>query len=268
MYRIFIQILITTITFFCIVGCSSENKATNEIKVGTISGPETEIMEVAREVALKKYNLHIKLIEFSDYSLPNAALNEKSLDANVFQHQPYLEEEIKNKHYDLAVIGKTFIYPMGVYSKVISKLSDLKRDAIVAIPNDPTNEGRALLLLQKAGLIKLKVGVGFLATPNDIVSNMHHIKIREIDTAQLPRVLTDVDLAVINTNYAALSDLYPNRDALFIEDTHSPYANLIVVRKNELDRLELKQLVEALHSVAVKDAANVIFKGQAFPAWK
>ena len=269
MKNIVLILFIGVLSVFALLACSSQEKSSNVIRVGTISGPETQLMEVAKEIARKKFGLTVNIIEFSDYALPNAALADGSLDANVFQHQPYLEEDIKTKHYKLSIIGKTFIYPMGIYSKTVSKsdLGHLKDNAIVAIPNDPSNEGRALLLLQQAGLIQLKPGVGFSAVPNDISGNPKHIQIKEIDAPQLPRVLQDVDLAVINTNYASLADLYPDRDALFVEKKESPYANIIVVRTTDIDNPKLRHLVEALHSSEVKDAAKILFKGQAYPAW-
>jgi len=269
MKKIFLAISILISSIIILSACSSSEKAHNEIRVGTISGPETQLMETARDVARQKYGLTIKIIEFTDYPLPNAALSEGSLEANVFQHQPYLEEEIKNKQYKLVAIGKTFIFPMGIYSKKLAKseLANLKDGAIVAIPNDPSNEGRALLLLKQAGIIQLKPGVGFLAVPRDISANPKHIQIKEIEAAQLPRVLPDVDLAVINTNYAALADLSPGRDALFVENKESPYANLIVVRSEDINNPKLQQLVQALHSDEVKESAAKLFKGQAFPAW-
>lgn len=269
MKKILLALSISLLSLAGISACSSSEKPANEIRVGTISGPETQLVEVARDVAKKQYGLDIKIVEFTDYPLPNAALSEGSLDANVFQHQPYLEEEIKNKQYKLEAIGKTFIFPMGIYSKKITKseLANLRDGAIVAIPNDPTNEGRALLLLKQAGIIKLKPGVGFLAVPADISDNPKHIQIKEIEAAQLPRVLPDVDLAVINTNYAAIAELSPDRDALFVETKESPYANMIVVRSEDVNNPKLLKLVKALNSDEVKEAAVKLFNGQAVQAW-
>ena len=172
----------------------------NTLTIGTISGPETELVQVAKDIALKQYGLNIKIVEFNDYKLPNEALQDGSLDANVYQHLPYLEAAIKAHHYDLVVIGKTFLYPEGLYSEKHKSLKKLKKNAIIAIPNDPGNETRALLLLQKARLITLK------KTDNpsvaDIESNPKKLQIKVLDAAQLPRVLKDVDGAVINTTFA------------------------------------------------------------------
>ena len=246
--------------------CKSQDK--NTLKVGTITGPETQLMEVAKAVAKEKYDLNIQVIEFSDYTLPNAALSDGSIDANMFQHQPYLDQQIKDRGYHLIAIGKVFIYPMGIYSAKIKNLSDLPQEAIVAIPNDSSNEGRALLLLEKAGLIQLKKSAGLYATPFDIEKNTKKLKFKELDAAQLPRSLPDVTIAVINTNYAIPAGLSPNKDAIYKESTDSPYANIIVVRESDVNNPRIKQLVASIQSDAVLKTAKEIFNGYAIPAWK
>ena len=182
-----------------------KHEDSQQIRLGTISGPETELMQVAKQVAQRDYGLHLKIIEFSDYSLPNRALNDGNLDANLFQHQAFLDDEIHNRNYSLVAIAKEFIYPMAIYSVKIRHLTELRPQAIVAIPNDPSNEARALLLLSSAGLITLDTDKSTLMTPRDIHLNPKQLIIKELDAAQLPRVLADVDLAVINANYAALA---------------------------------------------------------------
>ena len=264
------RILSALCVFTCLLslsGCHSE-KDPNQIRIGTISGPETQLMEVAKQVALRQYGLHLKIIEFSDYSLPNRALNDGSLDANLFQHQLFLDEEIKNKHYNLIPIAKLFIYPMGIYSKKIHNLTELRKNAIIAIPNDPSNEARALLLLQQANLIILNTTIKKLVTPQDIVSNPKHLTIKELDAAQLVRVLPDVSCAVINTNYAILANLYPQQNALFAEGKNSAYANLLVIKASDKSNPKLKSLIKALHSAEVLSTAQSLFHGQAIPAWK
>ncbi len=257
------------LSFLFLANCShtSSQQANNEIRIGTIAGPETELMEVAKHVAAAKYHLNLKIVEFTDYVLPNQALADGSIDANMFQHQPYLDETLAAKSYKLSPIGKTFIYPMGLYSKKIKNIAELPRDAIVAVPNDPSNEARALLLLEKAGLIKLKPGINLKATPQDILENRKQIKFTELDAAQLPRILADVNLAAINTNYAMVAGLLPSKDALFTENTDSPYANIVVVRTEDKNKPKYAQLMEALHSKEVVDRAKILFKGQAIPAW-
>ncbi len=247
-----------------ITGC---NEDTQTIKVGTIAGPETELAQVAASVAEQKYGIKIKILTFTDYIHPNAALNDGELQANVFQHAPYLNEQIASHHYDLAVAGKTFVYPMGIYSEHYRHVSDVPENAKVAIPNDPTNEGRALLLLQQAKLITLSNNAGLEATPHDVVDNPKHLSFIEIDAAQLPRAFDDVGLAVINTNYAIPAGLLPSKDALFIENQDSPYVNLIVIRTADINQPWVAQLVDAFHSQAVVDKANELFQGQVVPAF-
>ncbi len=257
--------------FACILlglsGCQSKTDP-NQIRIGTISGPETQLMQVAKQVAFKQSGLRVKISEFSDYSLPNMALNDGSLDANLFQHQRFLDDEIKNKHYHLVAIAKLFVYPMGIYSQKIHRLDALKENAIIAIPNDPSNEARALLLLQQAGLIQLKPNTKNLATPQAILTNPKHLRIKELDAAQLTRALPDVDCAVINTNYAVLANLYPQRDALYSENKNSAYTNLLVVREDDKNNPKFNALIQALHSPEVLAAAQTLFHSQAIPAWK
>jgi len=260
-----LKILFILFSFFILTACGSQDK--NSLKVGTISGPETELMEVAKATAKNKYHLDIKIIEFTDYIQPNASLNDGSIDANMFQHQPYLAQQIKDRHYDLIAVGKTFIYPMGVYSSKIKKLNDLPMNATIAIPNDPSNEGRALLLLQKAGIILLKSSAGLYATPSDILTNNRKIQFKELDAAQLARSLPDVDAAIINTNYAVPAGLTPTKDAIFIEGSDSPYANIIVIRTDRQNDPRIKQFIAAFQSEEVKNAAKKIFNDQAIPAW-
>jgi len=260
-----LKILFVLASFVMLIACGFQDK--NTLKVGTISGPETALMEVAKQIAKNKYQLDVKIIEFTDYIQPNAALNDGSIDANIFQHQPYLDQQIKDRRYTLIAIGKTFVYPMGIYSNKIKKLPDLPVNATIAIPNDPSNEGRALLLLQKAGVIKLKIAAGLYATPNDIQTNPKQIKFKELDAAQLARSLPDVDAAVINTNYAVPAGLSPTKDAIFHEGADSPYANIIVIRADEQNDPRMKQLVAAFQSAEVVNAAEKIFNNQAIPAW-
>lgn len=257
------------LSFFLIFSAACQKSTDSKtLKVGTIAGPETELMQVAQKVAKKEYGLDVEVIPFTDYSLPNEALADGSIDVNVFQHIPYLQEAIAKRHYKIVAVGKTFTYPMGLYSSKIRHIEQLAPGAIVAIPNDASNEARALLLLQSAGLITLKTETSGLVTPRDIVSNPKNLKWKEIDASQLPRVLTDVDIAAINTNYAMLADLLPSRDALFVEAANSPYANMIVVKVGSEADTRVRQLINALHSDAVLKKADVLFKGQALPAWK
>ncbi len=237
----------------------------NTIIVGTMAGPETDLVETAKEVADKHYGLKVKIVAFSDYNLPNEALQDGSIDANVYQHLPYLQAASKAHGYTLQVIGKTFVYPTGIYSRKIKSLAELPPEATVAIPNDPTNETRALLLLQKAGLIGLNATEN--ATINNIAVNPNHLNVKELDAAQLPRVLDDVDAAVINTTFAIPAGLSPSRDAIYSESKDSIYANLIVIRQDSPKKEQLEQLVKALNSEEVKQKAQSLFGDSAIPAW-
>jgi D-methionine transport system substrate-binding protein len=260
--------LVTCISLGLLAACSSQKpEPKNVVTVGTVAGPETQLMEVAKQVAKKRYGLDVQIIPFSDYNAPNLALVSGSIDANAFQHQAFLKAQVKARGFKIMALGKTFLYPMGIYSQKIKQLADVKSGDKVAVPNDPSNEARALLLLQQAQLIKLRAGVGVQTTPVDITANPKHLKFVELDAAQLPRSLPDVTLAVINTTYAAEAHLSPMRDALLHESIDSPYANLIVVRTADKGQLKLKQLVQAYQSPAVKAKAKQLFGDAAIAAW-
>lgn len=259
--------IIALLMGLCLWGCSSPNAALNSLRVGTIAGPETELMEVAKSVALAQSGLDITIVTFADYILPNTALVDGSLDVNVFQHQVYLDHYLKaHPEAHLVAVGKTFVYPVGIYSAKYT-LETLPEGAKVAIPNDPSNGARALLLLAKSGLITLKHHDANSVTQADIDTNPKHLHIIAMDAAQLPRVLPDVGLAVINTNYSLLAGLVPSKHALLLEDSDSPYANIVVVREGFEQDPRVAQLVEALQSPAVLDKAHELFQGQAIPAW-
>jgi len=239
------------------------------IKVGTISGPDAQIWQVVQKVA-KREGLNVKVIEFNDYVQPNAALDAGDLDANSFQHQPYLDSQVKQRGYKIVNAGLTYISPLGVYSKKLKSLKDLQQGAKVAVPNDPSNENRALLLLQSQGVIKLKAGAGTNgsnATALDVAENPKKIKLVELDAAQLPRTLADVDAAAINTNFALAAGLQPTKDAIALEDVHSPYANLIAVRAKDKDQQWVKKLVAAYQSDDVRQFLKSEFKGSVVPSF-
>ena len=237
-----------------------------DIKIGVTPGEHAQIMEKVKDVAAKK-GLNIEILEFSDYVVPNQALADGDLNANSFQHQPYLDNQIADRGFDLVSVGKTITTPMGVYSKKVKALAELADGATVAIPNDPTNGGRALLVLAKEGLIKVNPEAGLKAGPADVTENPKNIKFAELDAAQLPRSLDDVDAAVINTNYALEAGLHPKSDAIAIEGSESPYANLIVVRSADKDAPWVKTLVEAYHDDSIKTFINEEFKGALIPSW-
>jgi D-methionine transport system substrate-binding protein len=237
-----------------------------EIKVGVSVGEHAEIMEEVAKVAAAR-GLTIDIVEFTDYVVPNQALNDGDLNANSFQHQPYLDNQIKDRGFDLVSIAKTITTPMGVYSEKLKSLDELPEGAKVAIPNDPTNGGRALLILQAKGLIKLADGTGLTPSPLDVSENPKNLKFLELEAAQLPRTLADADIAIINTNYALDAGLDPSKDAIAIEKADSPYANLIVVRKADENAPWAKELVAAYHDPAVRKFIEDKYQGAVIPAW-
>lgn len=239
------------------------------VRLGTVSGPDAEVWQVVQKVA-KKNGLNVKIVEFNDYVQPNAALDAGDLDANSFQHQPYLDSQIRQRGYKMVSVGYTYISPLGIYSKSLKSPKDLQPGAKVAVPNDPSNENRALLLLAAQGVIKLKPGVGTTgvnATPLDIAENPKKIKIVELDAAQLARALPDVAAAVINTNYALAAGLQPTTNAIALEDIRSPYANVIVVRTQDKDKPWVKKLVAAYQSEEVRQFMKTQFKGAMVPSF-
>lgn len=252
-----------------LAGCGQKEQDPNHIKVGVIAGSEQQVAEVAKKVAKEKFDLDVELVAFNDYVLPNEALMKGDIDADAFQHKPYLDQQIKDRGYKLVAVGNTFVYPMAGYSKKIKTLNELPQGAQIAIPNDPTNLGRSLLLLQKEGLIKLKAGAGLLPTSLDVVDNPKKLKLMELEAPQLPRSLDDpqIALAVINTTYASQIGLTPAKDGLFVEDKDSPYVNLIVAREDNKDADKVKRFVQAYQSDEVSSAANKIFNGGAVKGW-
>ena len=251
-------------------GCGSEQAAKTDskaLKVGATAVPHAEILEIVKPL-LEKDGIKLEIVEFNDYVQPNLALNDKELDANFFQHEPYLVNFMEeHKEVKLKNAFGVHIEPMGVYSKKVKDLKELKDGAAIAIPNDPTNGGRALLLLQKAGLITLKDGVKEKATVQDVTGNPHNFKFQEVEAAQVPRTLDDVDAAVINTNYAMQVNLVPTKDALFMEVSTSPYVNIVAVREGDEKRPEIQALIKALQSKEVKDFINEKYKGAVVPAF-
>jgi len=243
-----------------VLALAAPSFAAEDIVVGVTPFPHKDIMLAAKPLLAKEgYNLVIK--EFTDYVQPNMALASKQLFANFFQHEPYLDNMNKEKKLDLVSIGKVHIEPLGVYSKKIKKLADLKKGNSISVPNDPTNEARALRLLEANGVIAIKPGA--LVTVADITKNPLGLKFHELDAAQLPRTLDDVTASVINTNFAGEAGLVPSRDALVMEGSESPYANIIVVRNEDKDSPKAKALMKAVQSPEVKEyiQKNLVERG-------
>ncbi|WP_296247042.1 MetQ/NlpA family ABC transporter substrate-binding protein [Pseudomonas sp. UBA4194] len=240
--------------------------ANESLTVAATAVPHAEILEFVKpQLAAEGVDLNIKV--FTDYIQPNVQVAQKAMDANFFQHQPYLDEFNKGKGTDLVAVTGVHLEPLGGYSSKIKALSELGNGANVVIPNDATNGGRALLLLQKHGLIRLKDQSDILATTKDIVENPKELKIRELEAATIPRVLTQVDLALINTNYALEAKLDPSKDALFIEGNDSPYVNILVSRPDNKDSPAMQKLAAALHSPELKQFIIDKYKGAVLPAF-
>lgn len=251
-----------------ITGCGDEKKAAAPapkdskavtLKVGVSPVPHAEILGAVKD-KLAKEGINVEIIEFTDYVQPNLALNDKNLDANYFQHKPYLDEFARSRNLKLVSAGAIHLEPMSVFSKKIKDLKDLPDGARVAIPNDPTNGGRALLVLQSAGLIKLRDGALITATPQDITENKKNLQFSELEAPQLPRSLEDADISVININFALEAKLNP-KDAIFTESSDSPYANIVAVREGDENRPEIKKLIEALTSQESKDFIEKKYNG-------
>lgn len=235
------------------------------IRVGVTPGPHAQIMEQVQPVAAEN-GLVIEIVEFSDYVVPNEALSAGDIEANSFQHQPYLDNQARGRGYDLATVALTVNFPLGIYSSRYESWDAVPDGATIAIQNDPTNGGRSLLLLRDAGVIGLRDDVGYDPTVADITDNPKKLRIVEVDAAQTPRSLSDVDAAAINTNYAIEAGLNP-ADALLREDPKGPYVNLLVVRSEDKDAPWVKALVAAYHSPQVKQFIETQFKGTVMPSW-
>jgi D-methionine transport system substrate-binding protein len=240
--------------------------AETRLSIAAAAIPHAEILEHIKPV-LAKEGVALDIKVFTDYIQPNVQVSEKKIDVNFFQHQPYLDEYNKNKGTNLVSVGAVHVEPYGAYSKKFKKAADLPNGATIAIPNDPSNAGRALVLLDLNGLIKLKDPKNIFATTKDIAENTKGFKFKELEAATLPRVLDQVDLALINTNYALEAKLVPTRDALFIESSKSPYANLVVARPDNKDSDAVKKLVAALQTPDVKQFIETHYKGAIVPAF-
>lgn len=251
---------------FSLAGIAPPSVAAEVVRLGVTAGPHAQIAEIAKKVAARD-GLEIRIVEFQDYIQPNAALDAGELDANSYQHLPFLESQIKARGYKISAVGNTVTFPMGFYSKRWKSLADLPRGAKVGIQNDPSNSGRALQLLQKSGVLKLKPGAGISATTTDIAENPKGLQIVQLEAAQLARSLDDLDASAINTNFALQAGLVPTRDAIAIEESKSPYANLIAVRSADKDKPWVAKLVKAYQSPEVRAFVSEKFAGSMVPAF-
>lgn len=242
---------------------ATDKASLTEFRVGVTSGPHAVIMDFVKNEAVKQ-GLNVKVVEFNDFILPNAALDHGDIRVNSYQHKLFLDDQIKNRGYKLTIVAPSVVMPLGVYAFSLKSLADLKQGAIVLIPNDPTNGGRALLLLQKLGLLKLKDN----AFPSmlDITENSKQLVIKELDAPTLPRAMVDADIAVINTDWLFVAGLDPAK-ALSREDKNSPYANVIVVRSGTENDVDVKKFVAIYHSEPVRTFIETKFKGAVIPAF-
>ena len=252
--------------FAAVAAVAAFSAQAGDLSVAATPVPHAEILEFVKP-ALAKEGVNLKVKVFTDYVQPNVQVAQKRLDANFFQHQPYLDEFNKAKGTSLVAVTGVHLEPLGAYSSKIKKIEELPGGANVVIPNDATNGGRALLLLAKNGLIILKDPTNILSTIKDITQNEKNLKFRELEAATLPRVLTQVDLALINTNYALEAKLDPSKDALVIEGSDSPYVNILVTREDNKDSDAVKKLVAALHTPEVKQFIEEKYKGAIKPAF-
>ncbi|WP_405919143.1 MetQ/NlpA family ABC transporter substrate-binding protein [Streptomyces longwoodensis] len=256
----------------CDSGSDSDSKADggDTLTVAATPTPQGEILTYVKDHLAQKAGLKLEVKEFTDYVTPNTAVQQGEVDANYFQHQPYLTDFNKKNGTDIvAVPGATVhLEPLGVYSKGVKKLDDLKKGATVALPNDTTNEARALKLLAANGVIGLKSGVGYDATPKDVTTNPKGLKFKELEAAQLPRSLGDVDAAVINGNYALEADLSPAEDAIAAESPKdNPYGNFLAVKKGKEDDPRVQKLAKLLTSPEVKKFIEDKYQGAVVPAF-
>ena len=252
--------------FAAVAAVAAFSAHAGDLSVAATPVPHAEILEFVKP-ALAKEGVNLKVKVFTDYIQPNVQVAEKRLDANFFQHQPYLDEFNKAKGTHLVSVAAVHLEPLGAYSSKYKKLDEIKDGSTVVIPNDATNGGRALLLLDKAGLITLKDKTNILSTPKDITTNPKKLKFRELEAATIPRVLTQVDLALINTNYALEAKLNPEKDALVIEGSDSPYVNILVARPDDKESADMQKLVAALHTPEVKAFILEKYKGAIVPAF-
>jgi D-methionine transport system substrate-binding protein len=239
---------------------------TTKLVVGATAVPHAEILEVAKPL-LEKENIELEIKVFTDYVQLNPALKDGQIDANFFQHIPYLDDYNQNNNADLVWTVKVHNEPMGVYSNKVAKLDELQDGAKVGIPNDATNGGRALMVLESAGLITLAEGVGVNATPHDIVDNPKNLDVMMMDAAMLPRTLEVADICVINSNYALEADLNPVEDSIFMEPSDSPFANVLVVQAQDKDNEAISKLGQALQSPEVKEFLESKYQGSCVPSF-
>lgn len=263
-------LLITSLTVFTACGKTEATANKNEIKIGVVGENNDQWNPVIKKLASE--GITVKLVKFSDYAQPNQALADKEIDLNAFQHYAYLNQEVKDKGFKIEAIGETIIAPLGVYSKKVNDIKQIKSGATIAIPSDATNGGRSLKVLESAGLIKVNPKAGYTPSVSDITENKLNIKIKEVEASQTSRLLDDVDASIINGGHAIDAGLNPLKDAIYIEkssgETKNPYINVIAARSEDKNNSNYKKVVDAFRSEEVAKVIKEVYKGAYEPAWK
>ena len=238
------------------------------VRVGIMSGEDEDVWRTVAANAAK-HGLTVKVTTFSDYTQPNEALAQHDLDANSFQHKPYLDAQIQARHYDIVPVGFTYVQPIGLYSRKVKSVDALPQNAAIGVPNDPSNEGRALLLLQANGVIKLRDDVGLLPTARDIASNPKHVQIKELDAGIVGRAIGDVDAAVVNTDWAIKAGIKIPQERIAQEKVaNNPYRNFIAVNAKDAQAPWVKTLVESYQQANVASSILTVYHGATLPAWE
>ncbi len=259
-------LLLSLFATLALSACGTSGDASQKLVVAATAVPHAEILDVVKPM-LKEQGVDLDVRVFNDYVQPNDQLVQKQVDVNYFQTEPYLDAYNRDRGTELVTVTGVHIEPFGAYSRKVKSLDELRDGADVVIPNDPSNNSRALILLHHAGVIQLKDPTNALSTQRDITANPKHLKFRELDSAMLPRVLDQVDLALINTNYALDAGLKPTEDALAIESKDSPYVNFLVARADNKDDARVQKLAQALTSPQVKEFIEQKYKGAVLPAF-
>ncbi|AQH04660.1 metal ABC transporter substrate-binding protein (plasmid) [Burkholderia sp. KK1] len=244
------------------------NAADKTVRVGIMSGEDEDVWRAVAANAAK-HGITVKVTTFADYTQPNEALAQHDLDANSFQHKPYLDAQIQARHYDIVPVGYTYVQPIGLYSRKVKSVADLPQNAAIGVPNDPSNEGRALLLLQANGIIKLRDNVGLLPTARDIASNPKHVQIKELDAGIVGRAIGDLDAAVVNTDWAIKAGIKIPQERIAQEKVPgNPYRNFIAVNSKDAQAPWVKTLVESYQQANVASAILTVYHGATLPAWE
>lgn len=259
--------LATVLLASTIIGTQPAHAAGQTIRVGIMSGEDEDVWRAVAANAAKQ-GVTVKVTTFSDYTQPNEALAQRDLDANSFQHKPYLDAQISARHYDIVPVGFTYVQPIGLYSRKVKSVAELPQNAAIGVPNDPSNEGRALLLLQANGIIKLREGVGLLPTARDIASNPKHVQIKELDAGIVGRAIGDLDAAVVNTDWAIKAGIKIPQERIAQENvTGNPYRNFIAVNAKDAQAPWVKTLVQSYQQANVASAILTVYHGATLPAW-